>query len=39
MDLVVFWTPSSEDKLQDIFNYYKLKVNLKVARKIVFRNS
>lgn len=35
MDLMVFWTQSAEDKLQDIFNYYKLKVNAKVARKIV----
>src|SRR5690606_39081701 len=35
MELAIFWSQLAEDKLQDIFSYYKLKAGLKVARKIV----
>ncbi|MGD1318863.1 type II toxin-antitoxin system RelE/ParE family toxin [Chryseobacterium sp. 2R14A] len=35
MDLEVFWTQLAEDKLKDIFSYYKSKANIKTARKIV----
>lgn len=36
MELEIFWTQLAENKLQDIFHYYKHKANLKTARKIVF---
>lgn len=35
MELTVYWTQLAEDKLYDIFEYYKLKVGLNVAQKIV----
>ncbi|WP_083206699.1 type II toxin-antitoxin system RelE/ParE family toxin [Chryseobacterium sp. CBo1] len=35
MDLEVFWTQFAEDKLKDIFSYYKSKASIKTARKIV----
>lgn len=35
MELEVFWARLAEDKLQDIFFYYKHKASLKVARKII----
>ncbi len=34
MELTVFWTEFAKDKLDDIFEYYKLKANAKVARKL-----
>lgn len=35
MELEIFWTQLAENKLQDIFHYYKHKVSLKTAHKIV----
>lgn len=35
MELEVVWTKFAEDKLFNIFSYYKLKAGLKVAKKIV----
>lgn len=35
MDLKVFWTDTALYQLKDIFDYYKLKANVKVARSIV----
>ena len=36
MELTVFWTEFAKDKLDDIFEYYKLKSrNVNVARKLV----
>ena len=35
MELEIFWSQFAEDKLQDIFDYYKENVGIKVARKIV----
>jgi toxin ParE1/3/4 len=35
MGLKIFWTQFAEDKLQDIFYYYKEKAGIKTARKIV----
>lgn len=35
MELEVFWSNSAKNKLEEIFDYYKLKVSLKVANKIV----
>jgi len=35
MDLVVFWTDTAIERLEDIFDYYKTKVNLQVAQGIV----
>ena len=35
MGLEIFWSQLAEDKLQDIFYYYKLKAGIKTARKIV----
>lgn len=34
MELEIFWTQFAEDKLQDIFYYYKLKAGNKVAKTI-----
>src|SRR5690554_1946062 len=34
MELEIFWTQLAENKLQDIFHYYKHKASLKTARKI-----
>lgn len=34
MELEIFWTQFAEDKLQDIFYYYKLKAGIKVAKTI-----
>ncbi|WP_434979133.1 type II toxin-antitoxin system RelE/ParE family toxin [Daejeonia sp. YH14] len=34
MELEIFWTKFAEDKLQDIFYYYKSKAGSKVAKKI-----
>ena len=35
MELTVFWTQFAEDKLEDIFNYYKLKASYKIAQKLI----
>jgi len=35
MELRVFWTDTARFQLEDIFNYYKDKASLKVARKLV----
>jgi toxin ParE1/3/4 len=35
MDLKVFWTDSAIERLEDIFDYYKTKVNIHVAQGIV----
>ena len=35
MGLIVYWTQIAEDKLDDIFYYYKLKASIKVAQNLV----
>ncbi len=35
MELEVYWTQFSQDKLDDIFNYYKIKESGRVARNLV----
>ena len=35
MELEVFWSDFAKNKLEEIFDYYKLKVSLKIANKIV----
>lgn len=35
MELEVFWSQFAQDKLQDIFDYYKSNGGIKVARKMV----
>lgn len=35
MDLIVFWSRLAEEKLEDIFNYYKEKAGISIARKII----
>lgn len=35
MELKIFWSQLAEDKLMDIFQYYKLKAGVKIAKKIV----
>jgi toxin ParE1/3/4 len=35
MELRVFWTNTARFQLEDIFNYYKSKVSIRVARKLV----
>lgn len=34
MALIVYWTQFAEDKLDDIFNYYKLKASLIIAQNL-----
>lgn len=34
MELEVVWTQFAEDKLSDIFDYYKIKAGLKTAKSI-----
>jgi len=34
MELIVYWTQFAEDKLDDIFKYYKLKASLIIARNL-----
>jgi toxin ParE1/3/4 len=34
MELKVYWTLFAESKLEDIFEYYKINVDIKVAKKI-----
>ncbi len=35
MALIVYWTQIAEDKLDDIFNYYKLKTSLHIAQNLI----
>jgi plasmid stabilization system protein ParE len=35
MELRVFWTDTARFQLEDIFNYYKDKASIRVARKLV----
>jgi plasmid stabilization system protein ParE len=35
MDLEVCWTQFAENKLTDIFDYYKEKAGIRVAQKLV----
>jgi toxin ParE1/3/4 len=35
MELDVYWSQLAEEKLEDIFNFYKQKAGLKTARKII----
>jgi len=35
MELIVYWTQIAEDKLDDIFKYYKLKASLNIAQNLV----
>jgi plasmid stabilization system protein ParE len=35
MELTVYWTQFAEEKLEDIFNYYKYSAGTKVAQKLV----
>lgn len=35
MGLTVYWTQLAENKLEDIFEYYKFKAGLRVAQTLV----
>lgn len=35
MELTLYWSQHAEEKLEDIFNYYKQKAGVKTARKLV----
>ena len=35
MELTIYWTQFAEDKLIDVFEYYKFKASIKVARSLV----
>lgn len=35
MGLEIFWSQFAEDQLQDIYQYYKFKAGVKVAKKII----
>ena len=35
MELTVYWSQFAEDKLSDVFNYYKLKASHKIAQKLI----
>ncbi|MCH4824671.1 type II toxin-antitoxin system RelE/ParE family toxin [Gramella lutea] len=35
MELTVYWTQLAEDKLEDIFHYYKYKASKRVAAKLI----
>ncbi|MBO6186246.1 MAG: type II toxin-antitoxin system RelE/ParE family toxin [Chryseobacterium sp.] len=35
MGLEIFWSQFAEDKLYDIFHYYKFKAGIKVSKKII----
>ncbi len=35
MELTVYWTQLAEDKLEDIFHYYKFKASKKVAVNLI----
>lgn len=36
MELKIYWTDFSKNELHLIFNFYREKVSLKIARKLVF---
>jgi len=35
MELEVYWAQLAEDKLEDIYNYYKLKAGKHIAKKLI----
>lgn len=35
MGLKIFWSQFAEDQLYDIFQYYKFKAGIKIAKKII----
>ena len=35
MELKVFWTDTAIERLEDIFDYYKTKASIKIAKNIV----
>ncbi len=35
MELTVYWTQHAEDKLDDIFQYYKIKASQRTALKLI----
>ena len=35
MELAVYWTRFAENKLDDIYDYYKSKASTKIARKLI----
>ena len=35
MELIVYWTQITEDKLDDIFKYYRLKASLSIAQNLI----
>jgi plasmid stabilization system protein ParE len=35
MELEVYWTQIAEDKLNDIFSYYKSKAGHRVAQRLI----
>ena len=35
MELTVYWTQIAEDKLNDIFEYYKFNAGIRVAQKLI----
>lgn len=35
MELAVYWTQIAEDKIRDIFHFYRVKASPKVAKKLV----
>ena len=35
MELTVYWTQFAQDKLEDVFSYYREKVNFKFAQDLV----
>ena len=37
MELAVFWTDTAIEQLEDIFDYYKYKANIGIARSLVMK--
>lgn len=35
MALEVFWFQLARDKLQDIFNYYRIKAGVRISKQII----
>lgn len=35
MELTVYWTQTAENKLNDIFEYYKFRAGLRVAQQLI----
>lgn len=35
MEIKVFWTETALNNIEDIFEYYKLKASVRIARKLV----